>query len=95
LTVAIAITPEKSLVLALVPNDIHTVAGKYFTTPTILSDATDEPEMPERFHMAIVYRAKIRYALFESAPEVLADGKEQWSEIRAGLEFDQLPPVRF
>ncbi len=93
--VAIAITPEKSLVLALVPNDIHTVTGKYFATPTVLSVATDEPNMPERFHMAIVYRAKIRYALFESAPEVLADGKEQWSEIKTVLELDQLPPVRF
>ena len=93
--VAITIKPDKSLLLALVPNGIYTIRGEYFSTVTALADDTDEPEMPERFHMGIVYKTMVRYAMFESAPEVLAEGTRLWAEEKAGLELDQLPGVAY
>ena len=55
----------------------------------------DIPEMPERFHDLIVYRAMEKYAYRESAGEVLARAKEEGRRILRQLELDQLDAVLF
>jgi len=52
-----------------VPDRIYTVRGEGWLGPWSLLRNTDEPDMPERFHMLIVYQALLDYGRWESAGE--------------------------
>lgn len=67
----------------------------YYRTPVALSADADLPAAPARFHMMIVYRAMMMYGRYEAAPEVLLDGRENYKELLAELELDQLVGVDF
>lgn len=51
-------TPDNKIGLSPVPDDIYTVRYYYYQTSTDMSDATDTPVIPERFHDVIVNRAR-------------------------------------
>lgn len=87
----IAIAPDRSLLLGLRPNDIYTVSGEYYKTPQILAGDADIPDMPARFHMAIVYKAMAKYGLFEVAQEQITAGTEQYNKMLNRLRRDQMP----
>lgn len=90
----ISIDPSKNLFFGLGPNDIYTVSGEYFTGVTELAADADTPDMPPRFHMAIVYKAMMKYGTFESAAEVYQAGKDQYNEMIRRVELSQLPAGR-
>lgn len=90
----ITVTPSNSLMISLIPPDTtYTIVGMYYKDHTTLSLDADTPDMPSRFHMAIVYLAMQYYGMWESAPEVLARGKSQYSKMLVRLENDQLQPI--
>lgn len=91
---SIVVSPTKSLILASPPNDdSYTVSGDYYKLPTVLAADADEPDMPARFHMLIVYRA-MKFAGFkETADELIALAREEGSRLTRLLEMDQLPPI--
>jgi hypothetical protein len=89
----ITVAPDRSLFLGLVPNDVYTVSGEYYRTPQILDEDIDVPEIPSRWHMAIVYKAMIKYAMFESAPEVLAAATENYNKMLNRIRREQMPPI--
>jgi hypothetical protein len=49
--------------------------------------------MPERFHMAIVYRAMIQYGLYENAPEVVQQARINDASAMINLVNSQLPRI--
>jgi hypothetical protein len=51
-------TPDNKIGLSPVPDDVYTVRYYYYQTSTDMSDATDTPVIPERFHDVIVNRAR-------------------------------------
>jgi hypothetical protein len=51
-------TPDNKISLSPVPDDAYTVRYYYYQTSTDMSDATDTPVIPERFHDVIVNRAR-------------------------------------
>jgi hypothetical protein len=88
--VAIAIGPDQSLNLGPPPNDQYTITGDYFVAPQEMVVDADVPlGLPTRFHMLIVYRAMLKYAGYESAPEVF----ERATQENAGM-YSQLLAVR-
>ena len=90
----VSVSPTNALLLSLIPLDTsYTISGTYYKGLQTLSADADIPEMPERFHMAIVYLAMQYYARWESAPEVLASSKSEYSLILQELENDQLEPI--
>lgn len=90
--VSFTINPaDKSLILGAVPNDDYTVVGEYFKKPVDLSADSDTPELPDRYHMFIVYKAMSSYAFYESAPEVLERAQRGEKKMLTLLEFDQMP----
>ena len=91
--IAISITPTRTLILGLVPNDIYTVNGEYYSDPIVLSLDADTPIIPSRFHMAIVYKAMVSYGMFESAGEVVSRGEKQYNEMIKRIERYQAPYV--
>lgn len=90
----ITVSPTNSLLVSLIPADTsYVISGTYYKGVTSLSADTDTPDMPDRFHMAIVYLAMQYYALWESAPEVMVRGKAMFGRMIVQLENDQLQLV--
>jgi hypothetical protein len=85
------ITPKDELLFYPTPNDAYTIYGDYYTNPVTLAADADEPAMPARFHMAIVYGAVLSYGNFESAPEVIQFAAMNYSRMLRNIEQDQLP----
>ena len=90
----ITVAPNKSLILGLIPNDVYTVSGEYYKTPVILAADADIPDMPVRFHNAIVYKAMMKYGAFEAASEVYDRGEKELKTMLNKLRMDQLPKMR-
>ena len=91
--VVVSITPEKYLAFGSKPDQAYVIDGEYYTQPVTLSADSDEPIIPTRFHMAIVYRAMMYYAGYEAAPEVLARGDYEYRRLYSRMEIDQLPTI--
>jgi hypothetical protein len=86
----IAVGPDQSLCLGPPPNALYTITGDYWVAPTEMSADTDVPAgLPTRFQMLIVYRTMMKYAGYESAPEVYERGSQE----NAGM-YAQLLAVR-
>ena len=88
------IDPQNTIHLGPLPDKVYTVSADYFKSYQTLSVDGDVPEMPADFHMAIVFRALMRYATFDAAPEVYDDAKNDFDAEIARIEKDQLDPVR-
>lgn len=92
--ISITVNPgDKALMLGPAPDQQYTMIGEYFKTVQNLSLDADIPDMPDRFHMAIVYRAMIHYGMFEAAPEAVQRGENLYNEMLLRLEADQLPQI--
>lgn len=87
------VAPNNDIRLGPIPNGAYTITGDYQKSASSLSVKTDEPGLPSQFHYIIVYRAMISYALYESAPEVLARGRGEFNRWMSRLETNQLPQI--
>lgn len=81
------------LCLGPVPEAGYTLVGQYYKVPSYMTSDADIPELPEQFHMAIVYRAMMEYAAYESAPEVYQRGEIKYKQMIHRLERDQAPRI--
>lgn len=93
--VVVSITPgaSKDLAFGSVPDQAYVITGEYYRKPVEFSADSDEPAIPSRFHMAIVYRAMMFYAGYEAAPEVYQRGELEFKRLMNRLNIDQLPNV--
>lgn len=91
--IAFTIAPDERILLGNAPDAVYTVVGEYIKTPQTLAANTDIPELPTRFHMAIVYRAMMSYGHYEAATEVVARGDALYRDMLIRLELDQLQPM--
>lgn len=87
------IGPDKSLSFGPIAADGYTIVGQYYKVPTELSASTDEPALPSRFHMAIIYRAMMYYGVSEAAPEVYAEGEREFGRMMRQININQLPSI--
>lgn len=83
----------KALMLGQIPDDVYIITGEYQQRPYSLVANDDVPNIPEYYHMAIVYKAMEYYGLYEAAPEVLVRGKGQYQALLTQLEHEQLQEV--
>lgn len=95
--VAITFTPDHTLSIGPLPDDIYTVVGEYYKAPADLVSATDDPSvlmnLPERFHMLIVYGAMKQFASFEAAAEVYSRAETEYRRLMNRLNFYGLPAI--
>lgn len=89
--VSIAPGSDKSLAFGSIPDQAYVITGEYYKKPVDFSADTDEPAIPARFHMVIVYRAMMYYGGYEAAPEVFARGEQEFKRLMNRLDIDQLP----
>jgi hypothetical protein len=79
--------------LGSLPDDVYKIMGEYQTKATNLVADTDVPEMPEAYHLMIVYKAMQSYGLYEAAPEVLSRGQIEYQKLLTQIEREQIPDV--
>jgi len=96
--VVFTIKPDRSLQLGPLPDAIYTINGEYYRTLTELTLTTDDPsavgnDLPERWHMLIVWMACRSYASYEAASEVLQRAEVETRRLLQRLEFEQLPTL--
>lgn len=86
--------PEnRAILLADVPDAVYVLGGRYQKGPQALAADDDVPELPEKFHMLLVYRAMQYYGKYEAAPEVLAQADEEYERMLNDLRREQLPEM--
>lgn len=83
----------KAIMLGPIPDDVYIITGEYQKRAWSLTNDTDEPDIPEEYHLMLVYKAMQYYAMYESAPEVLSQGKTQYQALLTQLEHEQLQEV--
>ena len=76
-------------------NDIYTVNGEYYKTAQTMTANADTPLIPERFHMAIVWRALMLYGAWAAANEKYAHGQNEFQKLMFQLEYDQREDMTF
>lgn len=75
------------------PDDIYTIEGEYKRSTQVLALDADVPtNLPDDFHMAIVWQALTYYGFYENAPEVLDEAETKFGNLLIRLELEQLPP---
>jgi hypothetical protein len=84
-------SPSGTLLLGQKPNGIYTVSGDFMRAATVLSGDSDTPELPAEYHMAIVYRAMMKYGRYNAAPEVFTDGQAEYTRMMREMSRTQRP----
>jgi hypothetical protein len=85
---------DMALLLAPKPDGAYTVSGEYQKAATEMAADADIPGMPEEYHMAIVYRAMMKYGRYTGASEVYSDGEMEYRRMMLQMQGSQLPPNR-
>lgn len=89
-----AISPANEICFGPVPNSSdYRVSGEYRKSPQALEDDADEPEMPERFHDLIVWRALVLLGQHDEGEFALATAERNYMTLLDDLMRDQLPPL--
>lgn len=83
----------KAIMLGAIPDDVYIITGEYQERASSLVADTDIPDIPEEYHMIIVYKAMISYGLFEAASEVIQRGQDEYQRLLTQLEREQLQEV--
>lgn len=90
---AASIAPDDTLRINAPPKQSVSLAFEYWRTPQSLDGNNDVPRMPERYHMVIVYAAMVQYGLYENAPEVVQQGRANYSRIMQRVARTELPGI--
>ena len=89
-----AINQDTNLEIGPVPDAAYWLTFQYIDVPTDLLEDGDIPVIPDRWQMAIVWRALMLYGGYEAASEAYARGQNELTVIQSMLEIDQLPMIR-
>jgi hypothetical protein len=83
---------NNSLRLEAVPDDAYTISGEYKRNVQEFTANTDVPtNLPDDFHLIIVWQALMYYASDQNAPEIMDEAEVAFNSLLFRLEIDQLP----
>jgi hypothetical protein len=88
-----AVSPDNKMLLGPTPDKVYHVRFDYQTPVVTLAADTDEPAMPEDYHMVIVWEALKSVAGFDNAPEVYARAQAEYESVFNDLWRDQGPKL--
>ena len=79
---------DRAILLGPNPDAVYTVRGQYLkgAQKMTVADASTPTGLPAEFHMLIVYRAMMKYAAYEAAPEVMAEAQAEYKSMLADAE---------
>lgn len=87
------VTPDTNLRIGPKPSAAFYLNFQWLEVPADLQDDGDVPVIPERWQMAIVWRALRHYGMFESAPEVVMRADTNYRDIALMMTLDQSPEI--
>ena len=92
----VAVSPDNSLAFGPKPSDgsAYRARTDYYEAPQDLVNETDVPNMPDQFHMLIVYDAMLNYGYSRVATEVLEASTVFSTPMLNQLRASQADPVR-
>lgn len=90
----VTVDPSDQLVLHRIPDADYTVSGEYYKAPQTLSADADEPEMPEKHHMAIVWQALVLMGTHDEATGQVPLWEYNLDTHIEALMLTQTPSVR-
>jgi hypothetical protein len=82
--------PDKRLGLYPIAEAGLTFGGDYYRTPQVMSGNTDEPRMPDEYHMAIVWRAVAMWSASEENPALLQTATQNFRSLMTKMEATEL-----
>lgn len=90
-TVPIDWTVDESqrLLVGPKPGQAYKLRIDYLMEPLELAADTDVPDLPERFHNVLMWRALIDIATYDAKPEILARAQAQYDRMYGELLLDQ------
>lgn len=86
-----AIAPDRTIRFGSKPDAAYTVRGEYRKTGQVLAANGDIPDMPDRFHMIIVWRAIMMMADADEAVQALALARAKYAELYRAMVRDCTP----
>lgn len=88
-----SVDQDTNLNIAPLPDVGYWLTLQYIQVPEDLIDNDQVPVIPDRWQMAIVWRALRHYGMFESAPEVVMRADSNYNEIVLRMTLDQSPEI--
>lgn len=83
------VNADNTLTAIAYPDAIYAYTYDYFKAPEVMTVDSDTPNFPAQFHRVIVGRALIYYGNYESAGEMIMQGKEIYSTLLNRLSANQ------
>lgn len=80
---------QHRLLLGPPPAIAYKLRAEYWLEPSELTADDDEPDMPERFHLVLVWRALIDLSKVDAKPELLAMAEQNYATLHGQLLRDQ------
>lgn len=77
--------PHHTLHIAPTPDVQYRIRSDYYTSPQELALDADEPEMPQEWHMLIVYHAMRHYGSVRDAREIMVEADNNIQRITAQM----------
>lgn len=90
-----SINPANEFVVNTIPTASVTIAAERYKLPTRLAADTDVPGMPERYHMAIVWKAVMKYADEQEAGTLRETARDKHAQIMANVLMECTPEMTF
>jgi hypothetical protein len=84
-----SIDEGNNLLIGPKPAAAYKLRIEYWRAPTELVADADEPDMPDRFHMLLVWRALRNVGINDAAPEVLTKALQEYQILHGRLLKDQ------
>lgn len=92
--ITIAIGPNFSVNLGPPPLDGYTIEADYWVPAQQFSANDDLPQgLPDRFHIAIVWKALVAYGEYESAAEAISRGERSYARVYSRIEALYAPEI--
>lgn len=87
----VVIKPDQSLILEAPPDAAYALTADYWKRPAKMTTNTSTSSIPEEYERIIVARAKMYYAEFEAAPELMGTSQVEYDDLLDKLEAKYLP----
>lgn len=87
------LAPDSSFRVGPKPDKAYVARGEYRKAPQILADDDDVPDVPERFHMIIVYRALMLMAEGDVRVNGVMIARGKFAEMNGQMVRDLLPSI--
>ncbi len=86
--------PDGKIQLHPAPQAGTTLVVEYIQNPAALEQNTDIPLMPERYHMAIVWRAVMFWCAHDDNPALMASANANYQAIMGRMRLSELPQMQ-